>query len=170
MRYVIDPAHNEFGFSVRHMGLSKVRGRFAKADGHLEVENGQLQGLQAEVEIASVDTKQPDRDNHLRSADFFDAANHPKMTYKSTEVKALGGGRYAVKGDLTIRGTTHQVPLELELTDEVAAQGKKIIGYSGTGHFNRKDYGLVWNMVLEGGGLLVGEDVSIFVEGEAIAQ
>lgn len=171
MRYVVDRSHTEVGFSVRHMGIASVKGHFTEFTGAFEVQNGKVQSLEAEIDAASVNTREPQRDTHLRSADFFDVENHPRITFKSNKVEELGERRYRVIGDLTIRGVTRPVTLTLETTEEAKDPWGKIrFGFEGKGEVDRKEFGLKWNTVLETGGFLVGDRVQLLIEGQAIAE
>jgi polyisoprenoid-binding protein YceI len=171
VRYTVDRAHTDVEFAVRHMGIATVRGRFTDFTGQIEVENGQLKSASAEIQVASIHTREEQRDQHLRSADFFDVEHHPTLTFRSTAIEPKGDGRYAVKGDLTIRGTTHPVTFDAEVTPEAKDPwGKQRVGFRITGEIDRRQFGLNWNTVLDTGGLLVGERVRIEVEGEAVAD
>jgi|SRR5579875_1547610 len=169
MVWQIDPSHATVEFAVRHMGLATVRGHFAKIEGSVEFDGDRPTGVDATIDAASVDTREPQRDQHLRSADFFHVDAHPKITYRSRQVEALGGGRYRVIGDLTIRGVTRPVTLEAEVTQPaVDPWGNRRIGISASGSIDRKDFGLTWNQVLELGGLLVGDQVRLNVDVELV--
>ncbi|BDG58977.1 YceI family protein [Caldinitratiruptor microaerophilus] len=172
-RWVIDPSHTTVEFAVRHMMIATVKGRFAGVEGHILADPSDLTTAQAEVtiDVASIDTREPQRDEHLRSPDFFDAANFPKITFKSREIRRKGENEYEMTGDLTIRGVTR--PVTLSLTSEGQAKdpwGNERAAFTVSGKINRKDFGLNWNVVLETGGILVGEEVRISVEVEAIKQ
>jgi polyisoprenoid-binding protein YceI len=169
-RWQIDPAHTDTGFAVRHMMISTVKGRFADVSGTITLDEADLSGSSVEVEIgvASIDTRQEERDAHLRSADFFDAENHPKITFRSRRVEATGGGDFRVIGDLTIRGVTREVVLEA--TDEGRATdpwGNEKAGFSARTAIDRQDFGLTWNAALETGGILVGNEIKISLEVQA---
>jgi len=170
-RWNIDPIHSEIGFSVKHMMVSNVRGRFNDVTGYIDFDENDPTSTKIDVEIAatSVDTRQEQRDNHLRSADFFDAANHPKITFVSTKVEHVKKNDYLVTGDLTIRGTTREVTLDatFEGTSPDPYGGVRI-GFSATGKINRQDFGLTYNAALEAGGVVVGTDIKIQLEVEAV--
>lgn len=173
MSWSIDPAHSVVGFSVRHMMVSRVRGRFGKFEGTLDLdeERPERSSVEFAVYVDSIDTGVPARDDHLRSADFFDVANFPTMTFRSTSVERIGPNVYRVKVDLTIRGTTR--PVELEVTDEGRNKdpwGNLRWGFSARTAINRKDFGLTWNVPLEAGGWLVGDQVNIEIELQAVKQ
>ncbi|MFT4280678.1 YceI family protein [Microbacterium sp.] len=163
--WVLDPSHSEVSFSVRHMMISKVRGTFAvKSATIIAPENPLEARVEASVDVASIDTKDEGRDNHLRSADFFDVETYPTLDFVSTRVR-YEGGDFLVDGDLTIRGVTKPVTFELEFggfgTDpwgnyKAGATAKTVI--------NREDFGLTWNAALETGGVLVGKDVTITLD------
>jgi polyisoprenoid-binding protein YceI len=173
VKWDFDHAHSSVNFTVRHLLVSKVRGRFAKWNGKLELDEADWSRSRVEVEIdvASVDTHEPQRDAHLRSGDFFDAEKHPKMKFVSKRVEQTGKDRLAVTGDLTIRGTTREVALDVERGGLVAKDpwGRRRAGFTATATINRKDYGVSYNQVLDQGGLALGEDVHITIEIEATA-
>jgi polyisoprenoid-binding protein YceI len=170
--FTLDPSHTHVGFSVRHMMVSKVRGRFAAFTGTVVIaEDPTASTVEVDVELASIDTRDEGRDQHLRSADFFDAEAHPTMTYRSTGVTAVGKGRFTVVGDLTVKGVTQ--PVELDVTYEGTARdpwGNERIGISATGELDREAFGLTWNQGLETGGVLVGKAVKLEIEAEATRQ
>lgn len=168
MQWQVDRSHAMVEFSVKHMGIMTVRGSFSDVEGTIETEDGKPVGLQAKIGIASIGTRDEGRDTHLRSPDFFDADNHPHITFQSTKVVDRGGNKYAVTGDLTIRGATHPVELTMEATPAVKDPwGNTKMGVVMDGTINRKQWGLEWNVLLEGGGFLVGEDVRLHIEVEA---
>ena len=163
----IDPAHTTIGFTAKHMMVTTVRGRFADFSGTVELPDGDASKATASVVIqaASIDTGQQMRDDHLRSADFFDSANHPELTYRSTSISPLGGERYRVVGDLTIRGATRPVTLEVEVGERFQDPwGNQRVGVSAVGKINRKDWDLNWNQVLEAGRLLVSEEIKLEID------
>ena len=174
MKWNIDPSHTNAEFAVKHLGISTVRGRFKKVNGSIETaEDGTLKSIEANIDAASIDTAEPQRDTHLRSQDFLDAENHPALTFKSTAIKPLGAdrSRYLVSGDLTIRGTTRPVTLEMETTAPMTDPwGNQRAGATATGKLNRKEWGLIWNQVLDFGALLVGEEVRFTLDVEAVAE
>ncbi|MCL6594895.1 MAG: YceI family protein [Firmicutes bacterium] len=170
MQWSVDTSHAVIEFSVRHMGIMTVRGTFSDIDGNVEVEGDRPVSLTARIGVASLNTREERRDAHLRSADFFDVEHHPDLQFRSTAVEERGANRYRVVGDLTIRGQTHPVELEMETTPVVKDPwGGRRMGIVLDGKLNRKQWGLEWNMLLEGGGVLVGEEVRIHVEVEAFA-
>jgi polyisoprenoid-binding protein YceI len=170
MAWTIDPSHSQLDFSIRHMGISTVRGRFTKFGAEIDEANGALRGLNITVDAASVDTHEPQRDQHLRSKDFLDAETYPQIRFRSTAVSARGKGRYLVSGDLTIRDQTRPASFEVEVTDPVKDPwGHTRAAASGKGKLNRKEWGLNWNKALELGGWLVGDDVQFAFDVEAVA-
>jgi len=167
----IDSAHSSVEFSVRHMMIAKVKGSFHSFDANITADPEDLTTASIEftVDVSSVDTRNSDRDAHLRSPDFFDADNHPKITFKAVSIQKTGDNEYAVTGDLTIRGVTH--PETFKVVYEGGGKdpwGNEKAGFSVEGKINRTKYGLVWNAALETGGVLVGEDVNITLEIEAV--
>ena len=166
--WAIDSVHSEVSFVVRHMMVSKVRGRFDAFDGTFTTAADPLQStVTATVDLSSVNTGNETRDNHIRSEDFFHIEKHPAMTFRSTGLRPEGGN-FLLDGDLTLHGVTKQVTFSV---DGPSAPGKDPwgntrIGLSATTKINRKDFGLNWNAALEAGGILVGEDVHITVEAE----
>jgi len=169
--WTIDPLHSEVGFSVRHMMVSKVRGKFTKFSGELVTgENPLASSVAAEIDLASIDTGAEQRDGHLRSPDFFDTENHPVMSYRSTGIRAKGDG-YVVDGELTLKGVTKNVPLTLELNGfGPDPYGGTRAGFTATGEINRQDFGVTWNAAMEHGGVVVSDKVNINLEIEAVLQ
>jgi polyisoprenoid-binding protein YceI len=168
--WVIDPSHSEVGFVVRHMMVSKVKGRFADVQGTITVAEDVLQSsVDATIGAASIDTRDENRDNHLRSGDFFEVETYPTITFRSTGLRR-DGGDFVLDGELTIRGTTRPVSLDLEFNGvqpNPLAEGKPTAGFSAETEISRKDFGLEWNVALETGGVLVGDKIKIAVEVEA---
>ncbi|PZU39488.1 MAG: polyisoprenoid-binding protein [Microbacterium sp.] len=163
--WVLDPSHSEVTFSVRHMMISKVRGTFGVKSATLVAPENPLEAeVTASVDVASIDTKDENRDQHLRSADFFDAETYPTMDFRSTGARIEGDDLY-IDGDLTIRGITKTVTFELDFggfgTDPY---GNYKAGASAKTVINREDFGLTWNAALETGGVLVGKDVTITLD------
>lgn len=169
--WTIDAVHSEVGFSVRHMMVSKVRGRFSKFEGEITVADDPLKSSgRASIDLSSVDTRAEDRDNHLRSSDFFDIETHPTMTYESKGVRRDGEDLVA-DGELTIRGVTRPVTLAVEWGGvHPDPWGGKRLGLSATGRINRKDFGIEFNIPIEGGGFVVGDRVDLYLEIEAVLQ
>jgi polyisoprenoid-binding protein YceI len=167
----IDADHSEVGFSVRHMMISTVRGRFTSFDVQLQLDEADVAGsrISARIDAASVDTRSEQRDAHLRSADFFDADNHPQLVFESREVRSVGDDRYEVAGDLTIRGITR--PVVLSVKEEGRGEdpwGGQRVAYTAEARVDRKDFGLTWNQALEAGGVLVSEEVKITLEVQVV--
>ena len=171
--WVIDPAHTTVEFAVKHMMVTTVRGRFGQVSGTIELDEEDLTRSSAEVTIpvASIDTREEQRDAHLRSADFFDAENHPNMTFRTRSIERAGEDEYRVTGDLTIRGVTREVVLDARLEGRAKKPtGEDVIGLTASTSIDREDYGLKWNVALEAGGWLVGKEVRISLDVQAIRQ
>ena len=167
MAWTIDTAHTTVSFSARHMGLAKVRGQFDSFTGEIDGDPKDIASAKGrfEVDLASVDTGNEDRDAHLRSADFFDVEKYPKMTFVSTSITPAGDGTFEVAGDLTIRGVTKPVVLTYEHGgDAVDPYGNRKLGGTLTGTIKRSDWGLTWNVALEAGGVLVSDKISIEID------
>ncbi len=167
--WTIDPAHSVVEFSVKHMVFATAKGRFSEFSGEINLDKDNVANSSVTVEIAaaSVDTRDAKRDEHLRSADFFDVETYPLLTFTSTRVEAKGDD-LRVEGDLTIRGVTKPVVLEAEFNGQgTNPWGQQVISYSASTKINRKDYGLNWNAALESGGVLVSDEVKISIEIEA---
>ncbi len=169
----VDPAHSHASFTVRHMVISNVRGEFGTGGGKVILDDRDVtrSSAQATIETASVDTRVADRDAHLRSPDFFDAAKHPTITFRSTKIEKAGDGKLKVTGDLTIRGVTRPVVLDVAgPTAEIKDPWGKIRrGISATTTINRRDFGLVWGKMVEAGPV-VGDEVKIEIESELVRQ
>ncbi|MFL6240319.1 MAG: YceI family protein [Actinomycetes bacterium] len=167
--WTIDPVHTEVGFSVRHMMVSKVRGKFGTFTGEIVTAANPLDSVAtAEIDLSSIDTGNQQRDDHLRSADFFDVTTHPKMTYRSTGIRK-DGDNYIVDGELTLHGVTREVPLRLELGGFAPdAFGGIRAGFTATGEINRQDFGISWNGAIEAGGVVVSDKVTLLLEVEAV--
>jgi polyisoprenoid-binding protein YceI len=171
MLWNIDPTHTEIGFSVRHLGISNVRGRFQKFEGTVETDAaGAPTAVSVSIDAASVDTNVVDRDNHLRSADFLDVANHPAITYRSRKISRLSDREFDVSGDLTIHGVTRTVSFRIEAeTPMKDPWGYRRVAATAAGKLNRKEFGLGWNQLLEAGGFVVGDEVKFNLEVEVVA-
>jgi polyisoprenoid-binding protein YceI len=169
--WTIDPVHSEVGFTVRHMMVSKVRGRFTSFSGEIVTGADPLgSSVTAEIALDSIVTGQEQRDAHIRSADFFDVENHPTMTYRSTGVRQ-DGDDYIVDGQLTLKGVTRDVPLALELNGfGPDAYGGTRAGFTATAEIIRSDFGISWNSAIEGGGVVVSDKVTIQLEIEAVLK
>jgi len=171
--WTLDPAHSSVEFSAKHMMISTVRGRMGAVNGEIIVDdqNPANSSIQLTVDIAGLTTSDEKRDGHLRSGDFFDAENHPEATFKSTRIEPLSENKFRVAGDLTIRGTTKSITLDVERDGEgVSPWGMVVAGFSSAITLNRKDFGLNWNVALEAGGVLVSENVKLEITIEAIKQ
>jgi polyisoprenoid-binding protein YceI len=169
--YKIDPAHTAANFTVRHMMVTNVRGGFDKITGTLNFDpaNPAASSVDVTIETGSINTGVADRDNHLRSADFFEIEKFPAITFKSTKVEVSGENRAKVTGDLTIRDVTRSVVMDVEFLGQTASPfGDTRIGFEATTSINREDFGLTWNVALEAGGVLVGKDIKISIDAEAI--
>jgi polyisoprenoid-binding protein YceI len=170
--WTLDAAHSNVEFSVRHLMIATVKGRFADVQGTVITDDSDPRATQIDVTIntATIDTRMPQRDEHLRSADFFDVATFPTITFKSRRVEAHGD-HFTVIGDLSIRGVTREVSLD------VVAQGRQVdpwgghrSGFEATGKIKRSDFGLTWNQMLEAGGVAVGDDVKISIDAELVKR
>lgn len=171
--YQIDTIHSAAEFTVKHMMITTVRGIFEDITGTVEfdADNPENSSVTASIKTASISTRVEDRDNHLRSADFFDAEKHPEMTFVSTSIKTTGDNKAEVTGDLTIRGTTKPVTFDVEYFGEIDSPfGDKRVGFEGNVTINREDWGLTWNQALEAGGVVVSKDVKITVQLQAVKQ
>lgn len=171
MSYTIDTVHSHVGFSVRHMMVTTVRGKFTRYAGTAAIDPTDFtkSTFQGEIEVESIDTGNADRDKHLRTNDFFDAANHPKITFRSTRIVHKGGDDYEVTGDLTIRGVTKPVTLAVEYAGtNKNPWGKVVAGFSARGEVNRKDFGVAFNAPLETGGVLVADKVKLELDVQAV--
>lgn len=172
-KWNVDLAHSSVDFWVRHMMVSRAKGTFHNFEASIEADPEDLTtaDISFSIDVNSIDTRNEERDKHLKSADFFDVENHPKITFKSTKIEKTGDSKYDVTGDLTIKGITR--PVTFSVTYE--GQGKNpwgaiVAGFSAEGKINRTDFGLTWNTPLETGGVLVGEDVYINLEIEATKE
>jgi polyisoprenoid-binding protein YceI len=165
--WTIDGAHSSANFKVRHLMVTNVTGTFGAPTGQIDIDDKDItkSTITAEVDASKVDTGIAKRDEHLRSADFFDVAKHPKLTFKSKKVVKAGDG-LKVTGDLTIHGVTKEVTFDVDgpTAPIKGMQGNYVRGVSATAKINRKDFGLTWNKALEGGGVLVGEDVTLNID------
>jgi len=172
--WTIDTAHSAAHFSIRHMMVTTVRGSFGKVEGTVEMNEQDITKsvIQATIHAASINTGVEARDNHLRSADFFDVAKYPVITFKSKSITKAPDGRLKAVGDLTMHGVTREVILDVDPLSQAIqdGQGTRRTGTSASARINRKDFGLAWNRVLETGGLAVGEEVSITVDVELLQK
>jgi polyisoprenoid-binding protein YceI len=167
----IDPAHSDVSFSVRHMMVSKVKGRFGTFSGTLVTAQNPLEStVTAEIDATSIDTNQPQRDAHIRSADFFEVEKYPTITFSSTSIEPKGDD-FVLHGDLTIKGNTRSVPLKLELNGfGPDAFGGTRVGFTATTEISRKEFGVDIDMPMDGGGVVVGDKITITLEIEAVLQ
>src|SRR5262249_34075962 len=170
----IDPAHSSAQFAIRHLGLSTVRGAFSKVTGTMQLDDQDVtkSTIEVTIDVNTVDTREPDRDKDLRSERFFDVAHFPTMTFKSKKVEQVAPGKLRVTGDLTIRGTTKEVVLDVDgLTAPTKDPwGNQRVAASATTKINRQDYGVKWNAKLDNGGVVVGDDVNITIDVEMIQK
>ncbi len=170
--YALDASHSHVGFAIRHLMVSKVRGQFTKFSGNVAIgEDPADSSVEVDVELGSINTNDEKRDEHLRSADFFNTDVHRMMTFKSTGVRRGKGDTWIVTGHLTLNDVTR--PIDLEVTFEGSATspwGTTSIGFSAKGKLDREDFGVNWNQALEAGGFVLGKDVTLEIEAEAVAQ
>ncbi len=168
----IDPSHSVAEFKVKHMMISNVKGQFAKVSGQLTLDESELTNsrVEATIDAASIETRDAQRDTHLKSADFFDVEKFPTLSFASTNVSLVRDGEVAVEGDLTIRGVTRKVLFSVEGPTPPAKDpwGNTRVAVSATAKINRKDFGLTWNAALETGGILVGDEVTITLDAEFV--
>jgi polyisoprenoid-binding protein YceI len=174
MAWTIDASHSQATFSVKHMMISTVRGHFDVLSGHLHIdeEHPENSWVEAEVDAASINTRDAKRDGHLKSPDFFEVEKFPKITFKSTKVEHVGDQEYRVTGNLTLHGVTREEIFHAEYSGILPKDlyGMQRAGFSAKTTINRKDYGLNWNVALETGGVLVGENVNIEIDLESVQQ
>jgi polyisoprenoid-binding protein YceI len=170
--YTIDSAHTTVEFIGRHLMITKVRGRFPDVTGEITIaEDPERSHVEVDITVASLNTGNADRDAHLRSPDFFDADRYPTITFRSTEVRARSEDAWEVVGDLTVRGTTRAVTLQVDFDGaNVSPMGDQRIAFSAAADVDREDWGLTWNQTLETGGLLVGKKARIELSVQAVAM
>lgn len=171
--WAIDASHSSVEFGVKHMMFTTMKGRFSGVSGTIEVDEADLASSSAAVEIdaTTIDTRDEKRDEHLRAADFFDVAQYPTITFRSTRVEPTGGNEFRVTGELTLRGVTHEVTLDVEQTGRGSSPwGMEVIGFEATTKISRKAFGLEWNVALETGGFLVGDEIKITLDIQAVKQ
>lgn len=166
--YSIDPQHSRLGFTAKHMMVTKVRGHFDDISSTLTIADDPTQStIEVTINAASVNTRTDDRDNHLRSGDFFDVENHPSITFKSTNIEHVDGDEFKLTGDLTVRGTTRPITLDATFDGTgVNPWGIFVVGFSASTDLNREDWGLTWNAALESGGVIVGKTVKLEIDAE----
>jgi polyisoprenoid-binding protein YceI len=170
----IDPAHSAVQFSVRHMMISNVKGEFSKLSGTVQYDPAELSqtAIEATTDTTSLSTRVEARDKHLKSADFFDVEKYPTMTFKSKRVESAGAGKLKLIGDLTMHGTTREVVFDVDgpspaIKDQ---RGNLHMGASASAKVNRKDFGLTWNRAMDGGGVVVGEEVAVVLDIELVKR
>lgn len=171
--YVIDTTHSSIGFSVRHAMVTNVRGAFTEYEGLLHLDGTEPANSSAAItiKVASIDTKQAQRDEHLRTGDFFEVDAHPEITFRSSSAQRISEDEYRMTGDLTIKGTTRPVVLDLEYTGSATdAYGIDRVGFEGTTTIDRTDWGLTYNAALEAGGVLIGEKVKLSFDISAVKK
>ncbi|MDQ1456141.1 MAG: hypothetical protein QOH28_1761 [Actinomycetota bacterium] len=170
--YALDQSHSHVSFSARHLMVTKVRGRFPVTAGHLEIAEDPTQSsVEATIDVSAVDSGDPKRDEHLRSADFFDAAQYPTVTFRSTRVHDHGDGEFTLEGELTVRDSTRPVTLQGEyLGSQDSPWGDTRVGFTAETEINRKDWGLSWNVALETGGVLVGDKIKLTIDAEWVKE
>ncbi|GAA3491881.1 MULTISPECIES: YceI family protein [Streptomyces] len=171
--YTVDASHSSIGFTARHAMVTNVRGAFTDHEGTLTLDgsNPAASGASITVRMASIDTGAPDRDNHLRSADFFDVETYPEMTFRSTGAEQLGGSDYRITGDLTIKDITRPLSIDLEFNGSATDPfGNERVGFEGSATIKRSDWGLTWNAALEAGGVLVSDKIKLNFDISAIKQ
>jgi polyisoprenoid-binding protein YceI len=170
----IDPQHSSAQFSVRHMAISTVRGAFSKVNGSIVLDDKDItkSTVDVTIDVSTVDTREPNRDNDLRSDKFFDVAHFPAMNFKSKKVEQVAPGKLKVTGDLTIRGTTKEVVLDVDGPTAPVKDpwGNQRVAVSASSRINRQDFGVKWNATLDNGGVVVGDDVNITIDAEMIKQ
>lgn len=167
-----DPGHSQVGFSVKHMGIATVRGRFSEFEGSLISADTLAESeINASIKVESVDTDESARDEHLRSEDFFDAQNYPEMTFSSRSIEQVGEDELRVVGDLTIRGVTHEITLDGEVNGvDEDPWGNQRVGIELSGSLSRADYGMKFNQALGSGNMLVGDKVKLLIDISAVKQ
>jgi polyisoprenoid-binding protein YceI len=170
----LDPQHSSAQFSVRHMAISTVRGAFSKVNGIVALDDKDITKsvVNVTIDVNTVDTREPDRDNDLRSDKFFDVAHYPTITFKSKKVEQVAPGKLRVTGDLTIRGTTKEVVLDVDGPTPPMKDpwGNTRVAVNAATKINRQDFGVKWNATLDNGGVVVGDDVNITIDAELIKQ
>ncbi len=172
-KWAVDPTHSEVHFKVKHLVISTVTGSFKSFNGEVTLENNNLESAKINFSIdpKSIDTNQAQRDEHLRSGDFFDASSHPTIDFKSSSLKQVSGDQYKLTGDLTIKGVTKQVTVDVEHGGSAKdGYGNTKMGFEVTGVVNRKEFGLTYNAVTEAGGLTIGEDIKLSANIQLVQQ
>jgi polyisoprenoid-binding protein YceI len=170
--FALDAAHTEVAAIARHLVVSKVRGTFANVTGEIVIAEDPLQSsVTASIPAATINTNSPDRDNHLRSADFLDVENYPALDFRSTRILSHKGNSFVVHGDLTIRGVTREVDLNVEFEGVARSPwGQEVVAFTATTEFDREEFGMTWNQALETGGVLVGKKIAVQIAAEGVRQ
>ena len=171
--WIIDSAHTNVEFSVRHLMIATVKGRFSEVRGSVTSDDSDPArgAVDITIGVGSIDTREPKRDEHLRSADFFEAEKFPTLTFRSTRIEGVKGDEFKLVGDLTIRGVTREVVLDVESNGRATDPwGNQKAGFTATTRIKRGDYGLTWNAALETGGVVVGDEVKITIDAELLKQ
>jgi polyisoprenoid-binding protein YceI len=172
-KWITDPAHSEIGFKVKHLVISSVSGKFGSFKGEVTADKEDFTDakISFSADINSITTSNDQRDTHLKSADFFDAASHPQLTFESTKVEKKEDGEYKITGDLTIRGTKKPVVLNAEFGGvQTDFYGNTVAGFELTGKINRKEFGLHWNGITEAGSIVVSDEVKLIIAAEIVKQ
>ena len=170
-KWVIDPAHSEITFKVKHLMISNVKGEFKTFQANIDGEDFTKSTISANIDTSSISTNNNDRDTHLKSPDFFEVENYPEITFTSTSIKKVDDDEFKLVGDLTIKGTTKEITLDVEFGGFMKdPYGNEKAGFSINGKLNRKDFGLNWNAALEAGGVMVGNEIKINAEVQFIKQ
>lgn len=167
MKWPLDTAHSSAEFAVKHMGLTTVRGRFEKFEGSVDIEDGQVKGVEAKIDVQSINTREEKRDVHLRSGDFFLADEHPHISFQSKRVEHVGGQNYRIVGDIEIRGVRKEITLDAEISPVMKNPwGIPTVALTAEGSIDRTEFGVNWNVPLDAGNVLVGHKVKLMVEAE----
>lgn len=171
-KYAIDKAHSAVSFRVRHLGISNVTGYFRQYDASIELDGNDLRTFKtsASIDVASIDTENGMRDNHLKSPDFFEVEKYPKLTFTSKSIQNINGNNFQIVGDLTIKATTKEVVLNAEYLGTTRMRDTEKVGFSASTTVNRKEFGLMWDRITEAGGIVVSDEVRINLEIEADKQ
>ncbi|MFJ7676695.1 YceI family protein [Peribacillus sp. NPDC046944] len=172
-KWIVDPTHSAIEFSVKHMMIAKVKGSFNKFDANISADPTDLTTAEIDftVDLSSIDTRNTDRDNHLRSADFFDVEKNPELIFKATDIKKTDDDEYAVTGDVTLHGVTKEETFVMTFEGQGKDPwGTEKAGFSGKGKVKRSDYGLTYNAALETGGVLIGDQITISIDIEAARE
>jgi polyisoprenoid-binding protein YceI len=172
MKWQIDKSHTDTSFSVKHMAILNVRGSFQSIEGSVTTnEQGEIVSVDASIDARSIITRDKDRDNHLMAEDFFFVSKYPTIKFESTKITKKSSSEFLIEGNLTIRGVTKKVTLETTVAPEIKDPfGFRRIALEGSTEINRKDFGMVWNQIMDNGGLVVGEKVKITIDSEIICQ